>query len=210
MRIITGTLKGRQLEAPLDQDIRPTADRCKESMFNILEVRKGVRGTRILDLFAGTGNLGFEAISRGAASVVSVDKSPESARLVTSGARHFKIESQISFIKSDVEKFLKNTPPTAYDVVFADPPYDWPALPELPDKIIEQGWLTADGWFFLEHDARHKFVDHPNCVFTKPYGRTIVSIFREIQTEPDESGHDHDASTEADIDQFSDDDAIDD
>src|SRR5690606_23768091 len=91
MRIITGTLKGRQLEAPLDQDIRPTADRCKESMFNILEVRKGVRGTRILDLFAGTGNLGFEAISRGAATVVSVDKSPESARLVISGARHFKI-----------------------------------------------------------------------------------------------------------------------
>ena len=85
MRIITGKLKGRQLETPLDLNIRPTADRCKESMFNIIEARKGIHNARVLDLFAGTGNLGFEAISRGAAHVTSVDSSPESARMIKAG-----------------------------------------------------------------------------------------------------------------------------
>jgi 16S rRNA (guanine(966)-N(2))-methyltransferase RsmD len=186
MRIITGKLKGRQIETPLDLEIRPTSDRCKESMFNVIEARKGIRDTRILDLFAGTGNLGFEAISRGAAHVTSVDRSPESARMIRAGAKHFDIEPQMLFIPSDIGSFIRKGPPTSYDIIFADPPYDWPELPMLPDMILKTGWLKDDGWFLLEHDARHRFVDDPRCVFTKPYGRTIVSIFLENPPQPDQ------------------------
>lgn len=177
MRIITGKFKGRQLEAPLDLSIRPTADRCKESMFNILESRKGIHGTRVLDLFAGTGNLGFEAISRGAAHVTSVDSSPESARLIKAGTKWFGIEQQVTFVQSDVDEFLEKYPPGSFDIIFADPPYDWPGIPGLPDRILKTPWLDNDGWLVLEHDARFSFVNDPRCVFAKPYGRTIVSIF---------------------------------
>lgn len=177
MRIITGKFKGRQLETPLDQSIRPTADRCKESMFNIIESRKGIHNTRVLDLFAGTGNLGFEAISRGASHVTSVDSSPESARLIKAGTKWFGIESQVTFVQSDVDEFLEKCSPGSFDIIFADPPYDWPGIPGLPDRILNTSWLVEDGWLVIEHDARHSFVKDPRCVFAKPYGRTIVSIF---------------------------------
>lgn len=177
MRIITGKLKGRQLETPLDNAIRPTADRCKESMFNIIEVRKGLIDAVALDLFAGTGNLGFEAISRGARHVTSVDASPESARIIKAGAKHFEVENQIQFVAAEVGAYLDKGPAAKYDLIFADPPYDWAGIPSLPDRILNEGWLKDDGWLLLEHDARHNFVNHPRCVFAKPYGRTIVSIF---------------------------------
>jgi 16S rRNA G966 N2-methylase RsmD len=68
-------------------------------------------------------------------------------------------------------------PASAYDVVFADPPYDLDAMPEMIDIVMDKGWLNKDGWFVLEHDKRHNFAAHPLCVFTKAYGRTIVSMF---------------------------------
>ncbi len=177
MRIITGKFKGRQLETPLDLSIRPTADRCKESMFNVIESRKGIQNTRVLDLFAGTGNLGFEAISRGAAHVTSVDISPESGRLVRAGAKWFEIEPQITFVGADIDAYLEKQVPGSFDIIFADPPYDWPGIPTLPDKLLRTDWLDEDGWLIIEHDARHSFSNDPRCVFAKPYGRTIVSIF---------------------------------
>jgi 16S rRNA (guanine966-N2)-methyltransferase len=186
MRIIAGKLKGRQIETPLDLEIRPTSDRCKESMFNVIEARKGIRDANILDLFAGTGNLGFEAISRGAAHVTAVDKSPESARMIRAGAKHFNIESQLLFIPSDIGSFISKGAPSVYDIIFADPPYDWPDLTKLPDVLLGSGWLDEDGWFLLEHDARHSFIDDPRCVFAKPYGRTIVSIFLENPPQADQ------------------------
>lgn len=177
MRIITGKLKGRQLETPLDLSIRPTADRCKESMFNVIESRKGIYNSRVLDLFAGTGNLGFEAISRGAAHVTSVDSSSESARLVRAGAKWFDIEHQITFVGADVDAYFDKHYPGGFDIIFADPPYDWHGIPSLPDKLLKTAWLQDDGWLIIEHDARHSFNSDPRCVFAKPYGRTIVSIF---------------------------------
>lgn len=179
MRIITGFLKGRLLETPKDLAIRPTSDRCKESIFNMLEVRKGIQGALVLDLFAGTGNLGFEAISRGAASVLAVDSSTESQHMVQSGAKHFGIEDKIRHQLIDVDEFLDRGPSQAYDIIFADPPYEWPGIPTLPDRILDHNWMREDAWFVLEHDARYSFVENPHCVFSKPYGRTIVSIFRE-------------------------------
>ena len=75
-----------------------------------------------------------------------------------------------------VGKFLEGLP-VNYDLIFCDPPYDYPEMHEMIDSILGGGWLKDDGWFVLEHDARHNFAAHPHCVFTKPYGRTIVAIF---------------------------------
>ncbi|MFO8029860.1 MAG: 16S rRNA (guanine(966)-N(2))-methyltransferase RsmD [Cyclonatronaceae bacterium] len=183
MRIITGTLKGRKISVPPQVDMRPTSDRAKESIFAIIEVRKDLSGCTVLDLFAGSGNLGFEAVSRGAASVVFVEQSEVAADHIGNTARQFGVENQIRTVSAPVEAWLRGAP-RPFDLVFADPPYNHEDLPDLPDIILHGGWLKPDGWFILEHDKRHHFGEHPNCVFSKPYGRTIVSIFRK-SPEPD-------------------------
>lgn len=177
MRIITGKLKGRRLKVPQDSGIRPTSDRAKEGLFSVIDARKHLTGTRVLDLFAGTGNLGFEAISRGAVSALFVDSNPLSEKNIRATAAQFGVANQVSVITAPVDAFLGKKPPSTFDIVFADPPYDYPGIPEMPETILNNGWLEPDGWFILEHDVRHLFHEHPNCVFTKPYGRTIVSIF---------------------------------
>ncbi len=176
MRIITGKLKGRRFSTPGNTDIRPTSDRTKESMFSVIEVRKHIAGSVVLDLFAGSGNLGFEAISRGADRVVFVESLAKAVDNIEKQAAAFGVQKQVHGICANVETFLRNTG-QAYDLVFADPPYDYEFMADLPEIILQNGWLKDDGWFILEHDKRHHFGEHPHCVFAKPYGRTIVTIF---------------------------------
>jgi 16S rRNA (guanine(966)-N(2))-methyltransferase RsmD len=176
MRIITGTLKNRRITVPKGVVTRPTTDRTKESMFNIIESRKGIEDCTILDLFSGSGNLAFEAISRGASKAVCVEQNRKCAASIEQNAQVFDIKTQIRVLTSDVWGFV-NGLATSYDLVFADPPYDYPYMGDLVDIVIQKGWLKEDGWFILEHDARHNFSQHPHCVFAKPYGRTVVSIF---------------------------------
>lgn len=176
MRIITGKLKGRRLEVPPKGTIRPTSDFTKSGIFNIIEARKGVEGCRILDLFAGTGNLGFEAISRGAESAVEVEADRGAVNAIIETAKRFGVTDQVQVVASDVAAYLGRAP-RPYDLVFADPPYDYSDFQGLIDTVLS-GWLAEDGWLIVEHDVRHKFNQHPNCVFTKPYGKTIVSIFK--------------------------------
>jgi 16S rRNA (guanine966-N2)-methyltransferase len=177
MRIITGKLKGRKINLPKDiKEIRPTSDRTKEGMFGVIVARKSIRGTKVLDLFGGSGNLGFEAISRGADQVVFVDNNRQAIRWIMDNAKNLGVDSQVICQNMEVSRYIEG-PPTPYDLVFADPPYNYPDMNELIEHIINDGWLKDDGWFILEHDARHNFAEHPNCVFMKPYGRTIVTIF---------------------------------
>ena len=176
MRIITGHLKGRKIHVPENTQIRPTSDRTKESIFNIIENRKELKNATVLDLFGGTGNLGFEALSRGVESVTFVEIDPAAVTGITKTAEKFGVERRIRTIQADVNLYLAGKA-NAYDIVFADPPYDFVLIPELPAILLKNGWLKEDGWFVLEHDARHSFSDHSRCAFSKAYGRTIVSIF---------------------------------
>lgn len=176
MRIITGTLKGRQINIPNTLNVRPTAARTKEGLFSILDARKYIRNTKVLDLFAGSGNLGIEAISRGAESVLFVDNDRRNIRHIESVCREFGIDDQIRAVTSPVEKFLEGMP-LPYDIVFSDPPYEFPLMKEMIDTIVNDGWLAEGGWLILEHDKRHDFTDHPHCAYYKEYGRTHVSIF---------------------------------
>ncbi|MCH8568414.1 MAG: 16S rRNA (guanine(966)-N(2))-methyltransferase RsmD [Balneolales bacterium] len=194
MRIITGTLKGRKFDVPKDVHVRPTSDRAKEGLFNVIEARKYIRATKVLDLFGGSGNLSFESISRGASHVTIVETSNEACKHIEKTARKFGIENQINVINMPVERFI-NGNGNFYDFIFADPPYDWPEIPEMIERLLTGNWLNPEGWLIVEHDVRHLFHEHPHCVFTKPYGRTIVSIFlKELsssESEEDTNGVDN-------------------
>lgn len=175
MRIIAGRFKRRALKGPSGQDVRPTTDRVRESLFNLLVARTSLHGARVLDLFAGTGALGLEALSRGAASVLFVEAQPKTLSLARTNARTLDIASACTFLKGDAVAVLGQTPRLQYDVIFADPPYELEALPDLPDLALPH--LAPDGLFVLEHDVRHAFSEHPALDTTRAYGRTILSLF---------------------------------
>lgn len=176
MRIITGLLKGRRINIPKTLNVRPTSDRTKEGLFSILEARKFIRDTRVLDLFAGSGNLGIEAISRGARKVLFVDKDRRNIKHIEKVADEFDIADQIQTVTSETERFLDGMA-LPYDIIFADPPYDYPLMHEMIATITNEHWLAQGGWLILEHDKRHDFSDHPHFAYYKEYGRTHVSIF---------------------------------
>ncbi|WP_372637368.1 16S rRNA (guanine(966)-N(2))-methyltransferase RsmD [Fodinibius sp.] len=176
MRIITGILKGRKIHIPKTLDVRPTTDRTKEGLFSILDARKYIRGARVLDLFGGSGNLGFEALSRGCDSVLFVDNDRRNIRHIEKVAEEFELSGQIRTAASQVGDFLEGMP-LPYDIIFADPPYDYPLMEEMIETIISDGWLADNGWLILEHDKRHDFSNHAHCAYKKEYGRTHISIF---------------------------------
>ena len=177
MRIITGKLKGRNVPIPNTGLLRPTSDRTKEGLFSVIDARTYFDRTRVLDLFAGSGNLGFEALSRGSEYCLFVDSEPGHTKMIEKTASQFGVSDKISILTADVEQFLEKTY-GQFDIIFADPPYDYYMMAEMIDVVLQNNWLTENGWFVLEHDKRHNFSDHEHCVFAKPYGRTIVSIFK--------------------------------
>ena len=176
MRIITGILKGRRIHIPSTLNVRPTTDRTKEGLFSILDARKYIRNTNVLDLFAGSGNLGIEAISRGADRVLFVDSDRRNIQHIEKVGQEFEIADQIRTATSSVEQFLDGLP-LPYDIIFADPPYDYPQMNEMVETITSGEWLADNGWLILEHDKHHDFAGHPHCAYVKEYGRTHVSIF---------------------------------
>ena len=121
MRVIGGKYGGRHLASFKASHLRPTSDRVKESLFNILGTR--VEGSRVLDLFAGTGNLSIEAHSRGASQVVSVEKHPSSIAIIRKNQELLGIKAGIEIVRSDVLKYLKNFEGEPYDLVLVDPPF---------------------------------------------------------------------------------------
>ncbi len=146
MRIITGIYKGRVLKSPDSNKIRPTSDRAKESLFNILSNRVDFEGMKVLDLFCGSGSLGLECISRGAAMCYFVDKDVE---LVKKNVALLKLSGNHEIIRSEALNFLSNFPDRPIDIVFADPPYDYEKYTELIEKIFKLKTLLM-----LEHSGK--------------------------------------------------------
>lgn len=177
MRIITGKLKGRKIPVPETGELRPTSDRAKEGLFSVIDARRYFDGTHVLDLFAGSGNLGFEAISRGSDQVLFVDSNNEHLRQIEKLSKTFGVDHQTSILNLPVEEYLKKTP-VPFDLIFCDPPYDYFYMTDMVETVLEGGWLDPEGWFVLEHDRRYDFAGHPHCFYSKAYGRTIVSIFQ--------------------------------
>lgn len=181
MRIIGGRLRRRTLHAPRGHVTRPTTDRTRESLFGLIESRMSLDGTDVLDLFAGTGSLGLEAVSRGAHAVTFVEKEGHVLKYARRNAAELGVEDHCVFFRADAVRYLERYHGPPFDLILADPPYDLPALPRLPDLALRS--LKPGRLFVLEHDRRHRFDDHPALETTRTYGRTLVSVFREEEAD---------------------------
>ena len=151
MRIVGGSLRGRRLQSPKGQSIRPTTDRNRETLFNILSHRFGeqLQG-RVLDIFAGTGALGLEALSRGAASVVFVEKSSQGAALIQEHIQSFGVEETASLLRRDATRPGKPENGHQFDLVFADPPYGKTLGEKAIAALAQNDWLTPHAIVVLE------------------------------------------------------------
>ena len=176
MRIITGQFKGRHFDIPRTFKARPTTDFAKENILNVLNGYIDFDGITALDLFAGTGSISLELVSRGCKEVVSVEKDRDHARFIADCMKKINAENDI-LIRGDVFRFLKSCH-QKFDLIFADPPYALPELDTLPDLVFEHDLLAADGVFVFEHGKHNDFSAHPHFKEHRSYGSVNFSIFR--------------------------------
>jgi 16S rRNA (guanine966-N2)-methyltransferase len=148
LRIIAGTWRGRKLAFAPVAGLRPTPDRVRETLFNWLGA--SVRGACCLDLFAGSGALGLEAASRGAAEVVLVDADPLVARTLRDQLRLLDAQ-QVRVVQADCERYLRSVP-EVFDLVFLDPPFHRGMLPACMRLLEQGGWLAPDAWIYIESE----------------------------------------------------------
>ena len=159
MRIVGGRLRGRALAAPKSQAIRPTADRLRESLFNILTHAYGdpVTGARVLDLFAGTGALGFEALSRGATLVQFVDNGAEARALLRQNVEALGLAAITKIFRRDATKLGPVHPVEPFSLVFLDPPYGKALAEQALISAREGGWLANDALIVVEESVAAQF-----------------------------------------------------
>ncbi len=179
MRVISGTARGRKLKEPRDMKVRPTTDMVKESIFNIIQF--DIEGRRVLDLFAGTGQLGIEALSRGAAFAVFVDESAASAKIVSDNIKLCGFERVSKVVQSDALPFLKRG--EKFDIVFLDPPYDSGLLDKALELIFEFDILKENGIIVCE-SAADKCVPDAIMPYAKRkeyrYGKIKITLYDRV------------------------------
>ena len=176
MRIIRGKYGKRRFDVPHNITARPTTDFAKENIFNVIENIEDIEGKNVLDLFAGTGAISLEFLSRGAASVTSVEMAATQANFIRSVKEKLG-DNALRIIRGDVFKFIASAK-LPYDIVFADPPYDHPRFDEIPELILNTP-ITAEGsLIIIEHNAKHDFSQHPCFEQHRAYGSVNFSIFR--------------------------------
>ena len=175
MRIIAGIYKGYQFKTYSGNNTRPTTDLAKESLFNSLNQLYPIEGSKVLDLFAGTGNIGLEFLSRGAESLISIDANHANIEFMKKIKNELEIKAwQIT--KWDALKFSKQLS-VVPDIIFADPPYDFVQLHQLVDIITKAEWFVNNNrLFILEHSDKLIF-DSPTLFLKKQYGSTCFSFF---------------------------------
>ena len=179
MRVIAGKYKGRTLSTVPDLSVRPATDRVKSAIFNILQSKVHWGSANVLDLYAGSGSIGIEALSRGAKKVVFVEQDKNALTFLKNNITHVGADNESSIIFGDVSRYLQSKPPT-YNVVFADPPYAIDALASLPTAIFESGVVSSDGILIMEHPTYFKFTPHVlwEAFDERTYGRTAISFFQ--------------------------------
>lgn len=177
MRIISGKLGGRVLRLPGNLPVRPTTDRTKESLFNIIGNHFDFEGLSVLELCAGTGNIGIEFWSRGATRILAIDKDKRCVAAVKHLYQSLNInEARIQ--QADIVKFVsQNTEHQQFDIVFLDPPYAMPLQDALIETILTQGWCKESGWIILEHSSLLDFSHVSAFQFCRKYGSSSISFF---------------------------------
>lgn len=188
MRIISGKYKGRRIFPPKGLPVRPTTDMSKEALFNVLNNHFSFEGLKILDLFAGTGNISFEFASRGSTPITSVDADFGCVKFIKQVAAEY--DFNIAATRSDVFTFLEKNK-TSYDIIFADPPYalDQKTFEKIILLVFEKGLLQEDGMMVIEHSKYTKLDHMIHFSFKKSYGGSIFSFF-EIESDSDDENDD--------------------
>jgi 16S rRNA (guanine966-N2)-methyltransferase len=175
MRIVGGNLKGLQFFAPAKLPVRPTTDMAKEALFNILINRYDFDECDVLDLFSGTGSISIEFASRDVKNIISVDKHPGCVAWLKSVKDKHQLNS-IDTRKADVFKFLAQAT-DQYDIIFADPPYDLPTIPMLPQLVAQHQLLKENGILVVEHPSTLRLDKQIGYIETRKYGYSSFSFF---------------------------------
>uniref|UniRef100_A0AB33J5N2 RsmD family RNA methyltransferase n=1 Tax=Prevotella sp. GTC17254 TaxID=3236794 RepID=A0AB33J5N2_9BACT len=176
MRIITGIYKGRHFEIPRSFKARPTTDFAKENIFNVMQGYLDFEDACALDLFAGTGSISLELVSRGCRQVVSVEADRDHANFIRQCFQKLGTDKNI-LVRGDVFRFVKKCH-QQFDFIFADPPYSLPDLETIPDLVLQQDLLAEGGIFVFEHGKHNDFSAHPCFIDHRAYGSVNFSIFR--------------------------------
>lgn len=182
MRVIGGRLGGVTLKAPTGYWVKPTTDRVKEALFNILNPY--LDQTTVLDLYAGVGSIGIEALSRGAKRVLFVERNPQIARYLKENLMKTKLEAKAEVWVTDVEKAIHKLKKAQkqFFLIFLDPPYKI-SQEKLRSSLKEVVWLLAKGgWVILEHSSKRQFeIEEMNLVDKRRYGDTTLSFFKSLR-----------------------------
>jgi 16S rRNA (guanine(966)-N(2))-methyltransferase RsmD len=183
VRVIAGELKGRRLEVPSWEGLRPTSDKLRETLFNVLTTR--VAGADVLDAYAGTGAVGIEALSRGAAHVTFVDSDPRAARLIEANLGRLGVRNRYAIIRAGLADAVRQLRAQRFDIIFLDPPY---APTTLADALSQASELAAaDTVIVLEHAARDAAPASAGAltrVRELKSGDSALSFFRRAHTGP--------------------------
>lgn len=183
MRIISGKYGRRRFDVPTNITARPTTDMARENLFNVLGNIIDLEGKTALDLFAGTGAMSFEFLSRGCAHVTSVEKARTQAEFIK------KVQNQLgdpnlTLVRGDVFKFIA-TCRQSFDIIFADPPYDLPRFGDIPELVLESPLVHEGTLFIMEHPREHDFSALPHFSQQRVYGKVNFSLFEIGDTNPE-------------------------
>lgn len=185
MRIISGKYGRRRFDVPRNITARPTTDFARENLFNVLSGIMDFDGIQALDLFAGTGAVTFELLSRGAGRVVSVERAPVQGRFIADVASKLG-EENLELLRADALRYIRNCT-RGFDLVFADPPYDMEGFGDIPGMILgNRSILRPGGVFVMEHSSRYDFSTLPHFAEKRVYGSVNFSIFRIPQNDTEQ------------------------
>ncbi len=180
MKVISGTLKGRKIEGYNIDGTRPTMDRVKESLFGIIQ--DNIKNSTVLDLFAGSGQLGIEAISNGAKMSYFIDNNNEVIKTIIKNIANLKIEDKSKIILSDWKKVLNtfSNQNIKFDIIFVDPPYNYDVYEKIIDKVSALNLLNKNGLIILEHHNLKLKDKYNNLVLykQKTYGNKSINIYK--------------------------------
>ncbi len=184
VRVIAGTARGRRLVVPDGEHVRPTKDIVREAVFSALDARDRLVGATVLDLFAGSGALAIEALSRGAARAVLVERDRAALAAIEANVDALDLRDRVRVVASDAHRFLRAAPPSyaPFDLVYVDPPYATSNDDVGPSlgALESQGWLVRDALAVVEQPARGAF-DAPgpwSCEWQRTFGDTLVAFYR--------------------------------
>ena len=182
MRIIGGRFKGRRFTPPAKKwPTRPTTDFAKEGLFNILQNRFDLSEVKMLDIFGGTGNHSYEAVSRGCLDVTYIDQHRPCIKYVQEVVELLGIADEVRIIRMDAASYLESAE-DAFDYIFAGPPYGLTWLNEIPDRVFQNALVNTGGLLVLEHSHTHSFSQHRHFEQMRKYGGSHFSFFSANQS----------------------------